>query len=97
MARRGAGTPFLLQLSLLLLLHLGGECGPPRPVPQPQHPQQPAPSGLPGAGRNGGSTAGAGRMGPGTCRWLAQRSALPLQRWGARLREEARPYLLPER
>ncbi|NXE02641.1 CSF3R factor, partial [Chaetorhynchus papuensis] len=28
MARRGAGTPFLLQLSLLLLLHLGGECGP---------------------------------------------------------------------
>lgn len=23
MARRGAGTPFLLQLSLLLLLHLG--------------------------------------------------------------------------
>ncbi|NWT08658.1 CSF3R factor, partial [Vireo altiloquus] len=28
MARRGAGTPFLLQLSLLLLLHLGGEFGP---------------------------------------------------------------------
>ncbi|NXA68632.1 CSF3R factor, partial [Mohoua ochrocephala] len=28
MARRGAGTPFLLQLSLLLLLHPGGECGP---------------------------------------------------------------------
>ncbi|NWZ72372.1 CSF3R factor, partial [Acrocephalus arundinaceus] len=30
MARRGAGTPFLLQLCLLLLLHLGGECGPSR-------------------------------------------------------------------
>ncbi|NXE93323.1 CSF3R factor, partial [Menura novaehollandiae] len=28
MARRSAGTPFLLQLSLLLLLHLGGEWGP---------------------------------------------------------------------
>ncbi|NWV88432.1 CSF3R factor, partial [Machaerirhynchus nigripectus] len=27
MARRGAGTPFLLQLSLLLLLHLGGTLG----------------------------------------------------------------------
>ncbi|NXU14488.1 CSF3R factor, partial [Pardalotus punctatus] len=27
MARHGAGTPFLLQLSLLLLLHLGGEWG----------------------------------------------------------------------
>lgn len=47
MARRGAGTPFLLQLSLFLLLHLGGECGPSRPVPQPQHPQQPVP-GCPG-------------------------------------------------
>ncbi|NXR28992.1 CSF3R factor, partial [Cinclus mexicanus] len=28
MARRDAGTPFLPQLSLLLLLHLGGECAP---------------------------------------------------------------------
>lgn len=49
MARRGAGTPFLLQLSLLLLLHLGGECGPSCPVPQPHHPQHPAPQpGWPG-------------------------------------------------
>lgn len=44
MARRGAGTPFLLQLFLLLLFHLGGECGPSRLVPQLQHPQQPVPS-----------------------------------------------------
>lgn len=37
MARRGAGTPFLPQLSLLLLLHLGGECALSCPVPSHSH------------------------------------------------------------
>lgn len=47
MARRGVGTPVLLQLSLLLLLHPGGECGPSCPIPRTQHPL--CPSGLPRA------------------------------------------------
>lgn len=76
MARRGAGTPFLRQLSLLLLLHLGGECGL-HPVLGHGHtiPSSRCPLGQAG-------TAGTGRMGPGTCPCLAQRSALPLQSEG---------------
>lgn len=69
MARRGAGTPFLRQLSLLLLLHLGGECGPSCPVPR--HPQHPVPSRAGRApGRAGTAAARAG--------WgLARAGALP--------------------
>lgn len=68
------------------------------PVPSHGHSIPCAHRGCPGpwGSRNGGSTAGTGRMGPGMCLWLAQRSALPLQGWGARLRGETRPCVLPE-
>lgn len=103
MARRGAGTPFLLRLSLLLLLCPGGEWGPshptatcPRATPVHAAPILPTGTGQ-GHGTRGLRWAPAG-WGPMRAGRLAQRLALPLQQLGALSKGRgARPSVLPGR
>ena len=107
MARHGAGTPFLLRLSLLLLLCPGGEWGPSRPAavcPAPP-PCTQCPSQLAGAAACRGccGQAGAPAARRALAGWglacasrLAQHPALPLQRPGGPSKGRgARPSVLP--